>query len=285
MELVTTLIQERRLSGRAACRAVGVSRTRMYYRPAERDDREVIEAIQAVIEKEPRWGQDKVIGRLMADGRGWNPKRIRRVYRALKLHLRRRGKKRLPARVKEPLVLPETTNECWSADFMSDCLYNGRRFRTFNVIDDCAREGLDIEIDTSITSERVVRVLERIRLERGAVPKRLRLDNGPEMISEAVKIWAETHGVQLQFIQPGRPMQNGLIERFNRSYREEVLDAYLFESLDDVRECTRDWLWRYNNRRTHDSLGGKTPAEYARFARARESGEKTGESRPQNPLL
>ena len=168
---------------------------------------------------------------------------------------------------------------------MSDSLYNGRRFRTFNVIDDCAHEGLDIEIDTSITSERVVRVLERIRIERGAVPKRLRLDNGPEMISEAVKAWADVHGVQLQFIQPGRPMQNGLIERFNRSYREEVLDAYLFESLDDVRECTRDWLWRYNNRRTHDSLGGKTPAEYARFARARESGEKKGESRSQNPLL
>ena len=98
-----TLIEERRLSGRAACRAVGVSRTRMYYRPAERDDREVIEAIQAEIEKEPRWGQDKVIGRLVADRRGWNAKRIRRVYRALKLHLRRRGKKRLPARVKEPL--------------------------------------------------------------------------------------------------------------------------------------------------------------------------------------
>lgn len=285
MELVTTLVQERRLSGRAACRAVGVSRTRMYYRRAERDDREVIEAILAEIEKEPRWGQDKVIGRLVADGRGWNPKRIRRVYRALKLHLRRRGKKRLPARVKEPLVLPELPNECWSADFMSDCLYNGRRLRTFNVIDDCAREGLDIEVDTSITGERVVRVLERIVLARGTAPKRLRLDNGPEMISEAVKNWADRHGVRLQFIQPGRPMQNGLIERFNRSYRDEILDAYLFETLEDVRDCTRDWLWRYNNRRTHDSLDGKTPAEYDRFALLRESGRKQGESRPQTSLL
>lgn len=285
MELVTTLIQERRLSGRAACRAVGVSRTRMYYRAAERDDREVIEAIQAVIEQEPRWGQDKVIGRLVADGRGWNPKRIRRVYRALKLHLRRRGKKRLPARVKEPLVLPATPNECWSVDFMSDCLYSGRRFRTFNVIDDCAREGLDIEVDTSITGERVARALERIRLARGTAPKRIRLDNGPEMISATLKDWADSHGVRLQFTQPGRPMQNGFIERFNRSYREEVLDAYLFETLEDVRECTRDWLWRYNHRRTHDSLGGKTPAEYARFALARESGRKEGQSRPQTSLL
>lgn len=153
------------------------------------------------------------------------------------------------------------------------------------MIDDCAREGLDIEIDPSITAERVVRVLERIRDARGTAPKRLRLDNGPEMISEALKEWADSHGVRLQFIRPGRPMQNGLIERFNRSYRDEDLDAYLFESLEDVRECTRDWLWRYNNRRTHDSLDGKTPAEYARFALARESGRKLGQSRTQTSLL
>lgn len=285
MELTKTLIEEQRLSARKACRAVGVSRTRLYYRPVERDDGELIAAILVLIEEEPAWGQDKVIGRLVADGRGWNPKRIRRVYRALKLHLRRRGKRRLPARVKEPLALPATLNECWSADFMSDCLYNGRRFRTFNVIDDFAREGLEIEIDTSITSERVVRVLERIRLERGSAPKRLRLDNGPEMISEALQAWADKHGVRLQFIQPARPMQNGFIERFNRSFRNEVLDAYVFETLEDVRERTRDWLWRYNNRRTHDSLDGKTPTEYARSALPRGTGEKPGESRTQTSLL
>jgi putative transposase len=285
MELVKTLIDERRLSGRRACRAVGVSRTRLYYQPAERDDSELIAAILVLIEEEPGWGQDKVIGRLVADGRGWNPKRIRRVYRALKLHLRRRGKRRLPARVKEPLALPVTLNECWSADFMSDALYSGRRFRTFNVIDDFAREGLDIEIDTSITGERVVRVLERIRLERGCAPKRLRLDNGPEMISDALQAWADEQGVRLQFIQPGRPMQNGFIERFNRSFRNEVLDAYLFETLQDVRAITRDWLWRYNHRRTHDSLDRKTPAEYARSAAWRGTGEKPGESGTQTSLL
>lgn len=285
MELVKTLIEERRLSGRRACRAVGVSRTRLYYRAVERDDGELIAAILVLIEEEPAWGQDKVIGRLVADGRGWNPKRIRRVYRALKLHLRRRGKRRLPARVKEPLALPGTLNECWSADFMSDALYSGRRFRTFNVIDDFAREGLDIEIDTSITGERVVRVLERIRLERGAAPKRLRLDNGPEMISEALQEWADKHAVRLQFIQPGRPMQNGFIERFNRSFRNEVLDAYLFEALEDVRALTRSWLWRYNNRRTHDSLDGKTPTEHARSAQRRGTGVKPGESTPQHSLL
>lgn len=273
------------MSGRRACRAVGVSRTRLYYEPMERDDSELIAAILAEIEQEPAWGQDKVIGRLVADGRGWNPKRIRRVYRSLKLHLRRRGKRRLPARVKEPLAVPAALNECWSADFMSDCLSTGRRFRTFNVIDDCAREGLEIEIDTSITGERVVRVLEGIRLARGAAPQRLRLDNGPEMISEALQTWANKHGVRLQFIQPGRPMQNGFIERFNRSYRNEVLDAYLFDTLDDVRAITRDWLWRYNNRRTHDSLDGMTPAGYARSGKRPGTGVKEGESETQTSLL
>ena len=168
---------------------------------------------------------------------------------------------------------------------MSDALYSGRRFRTFNVIDDFAREGLEIEIDTSITGERVVQVLERIRFARGTAPKRLRLDNGPEMISEALQRWADKHGVRLQFIQPGRPMQNGFIERFNRSFRNEVLDAYLFEVLDDVRDQARDWLWRYNNRRTHDSLDGKTPIEYARSAQKRGTGEKTGESETRTSLL
>ena len=285
MELAKTLIEEKRLSARRACRALGVSRTRLYYRAAERDDSELVAAILAVIEEEPAWGQDKVIGRLVADGRGWNPKRIRRVYRSLKLHLRRRGKRRLPARVKEPLAVSTAPNECWSADFMSDCLYSGRRFRTFNVIDDFNREGLGIEIDTSLTGERVVRVLERIRLERGAVPTRLRLDNGPEMISDALKQWAGAHGVRLQFIQPGKPTQNAFIERYNRSYRNEVLDAYLFESLDEVRVMTREWLWRYNHRRTHDSLGGMTPVAFARSGARPGSGAKRGESEAQNPLL
>jgi putative transposase len=274
MELAKTLIEERRLSGRRACRTLGVSRTRLYYRPVERDDGELIAAIRALIEEEPAWGQDKIVDRLRTLGHPWNAKRIRRVYKALKLHLRRRGKRRLPARVKEPLAVPATANHCWSADFMSDALYGGRRFRTFNVIDDFNREGLEIEIDTSIPGERVVRVLEGICQVRGAAPRQLRLDNGPEMISRALENWATRHGVRLQFIQPGKPTQNAFIERFNRTLRTEVLDAYLFDTLDQVRAMTRNWLVRYNHRRPHDSLGGLTPAEFARAgARPRPSKE------------
>lgn len=285
MELAKALIEERRLSARKACRAVGISRTRLYYQPVERDDAELIAAIRALIEDEPAWGQDKIVDRLRTDGHPWNAKRIRRVYKALKLHLRRRGKKRLPTRVKEPLAVPAAANECWSADFMSDALYSGRRFRTFNVMDDFNREGLGIEIDTSIPGERVVRALDGISQQRGALPARIRLDNGPEFICTALASWASSRGVRLQFIQPGKPTQNAFIERFNRTYRTEVLDAYLFQTLDEVRGMTQDWLERYNNRRPHDALGGLTPVAYARSGARPGSSSNGRQSQPQTSLL
>ena len=152
-------------------------------------------------------------------------------------------------------------NECWSADFMSDALWCGHRFRTFNVVDDFNRELLAIEIDFNLPAARVVRTLERIAAVRG-YPLKLRLDNGPELISVKLAEWAEQHGVTLEFIKPGRPMQNGFIERFNRSYREAVLDMFVFQNLDEVREQTEKWLKEYNEERPHDALGDLTPREY-----------------------
>ena len=152
-------------------------------------------------------------------------------------------------------------NECWSADFMSDALWGDRRFRTFNVVDDFNRELLAIEVDFNLPAARVVRTLDRIAATRG-YPLKLRLDNGPEFVSVALADWAEQHGVQLEFIKPGKPMQNGFIERFNRSYREAVLDMFVFQSLDEVREQTEKWLREYNEERPHESLGNMTPRDY-----------------------
>jgi putative transposase len=128
---------------------------------------------------------------------------------------------------------------------MSDALWDGRRFRTFNVVDDCNREGLLIEIDFNLPAPRVVRELARIAADRG-YPTKLRLDNGPELISLALAAWAEEHGVNLEFIEPGKPMQNGFIERFNRTYRQAVLDMYVFQNLQEVRQQTEKWLTEYN---------------------------------------
>jgi putative transposase len=144
---------------------------------------------------------------------------------------------------------------------MSDALWCDRRFRTFNVVDDFNREVLAIEVDFNLPAERVVRTLDRIAAQRG-YPRKLRLDNGPEPISVTLADWAEQHDVTLEFIKPGKPMQNGFIERFNRSYREAVLDMYVFQSLHEVREQTEKWIKEYNEERPHESLGHLTPREY-----------------------
>ena len=154
-------------------------------------------------------------------------------------------------------------NHTWSFDFMSDALYCGRRFRVLNVIDEGTREALEIVADTSLPAARVVRELEQIASVRG-LPKRIRLDNGPEMLAQVFTDWCEDNGIELVYIQPGKPNQNAYIERFNRSYRTEVLNPYLFTSLSQVRDLSAAWLISYNEERPHDSLGRIPPAEFRR---------------------
>ena len=145
---------------------------------------------------------------------------------------------------------------------MSDSLTSGRAFRTFNILDDFNREALWIEVDTSLPAERVIRVLEMIILWRGC-PIQIRMDNGPEFISHRLENWAKQHNIQLVHIQPGKPSQNAYIERFNRTFREDVLDAYLFNSLSEVREISEQWLEEYNAIRPHEALQGLSPYQYA----------------------
>ena len=150
----------------------------------------------------------------------------------------------------------------WSVDFMSDSLSNGRAIRTLNILDEYNREALWIEVDTSLPAERVVRVLENIMLWR-ATPKQIRMDNGPELISQRLESWAKEQQIELIHIQPGKPAQNAYIERFNRTFREDVLDAYLFDDLEEVRAITECWLEEYNTIRPHEALQGLTPRQYA----------------------
>jgi len=256
------------LSIRKACQAIGLSRS-AWYRPLvdwlERD-RPIAEALGALAETKPGLGFWKLDRRLRRLGHDWNHKRVYRVYGLLKLNLRRRTKKRVPPRDPMPLLVPARPNQVWSADFMSDALYNGPRFRTFNVLDDFNREALAIEIDTSLPSRRLVRVFEQLKAERG-LPDVLRTDNGPEFLGEAFVSWCETNGILIDYIEPGKPNQNAYIERFNRSYRNEVLDTWLFRNLDEVREISWAWMLEYNEERDHDGLDGLTPAEALQQAR------------------
>jgi len=218
-------------------------------------------ALLAVVERRSRWGFWKCFDRLRLDGHPWNHKRVYRVYRALRLNLPRRTKRRVPTRLRQPLVAPTTLNGIWALDFMQDALYGGRPFRTLNILDEANREALAIEIGTSIPAARVVRVLEQLILLHGR-PEALRLDNGPELTAECFTTWCEAQGIALRYIQPGKPDQNAFIERFNRTYREEVLDAYVFESLAEVQRLTEEWLIDYNEQRPHEALRRLPPARF-----------------------
>ncbi len=160
----------------------------------------------------------------------------------------------------EVIPLP---NQVWSMDFMSDALYRGRRFRTLNVLDEGVRELLAIVIDTSIPSGRVIRTLEQL-VEMRDKPTAIRCDNGPEFCAQAFIDWCKERGIEIRYIQPGKPNQNAFIERLNKSYRDEVLNAHLFSTLDQVREVTEEWMKTYNEYRPHDALGRIPPAMYVR---------------------
>lgn len=249
------------LSARRADRTLGLSRSARHYQPRPRDDGPLIEVIESHLKENPGHGLGLLFDQALSP-KGFGKTRGWRVYVALKLNLPRRGKRRLPDRIREPLEVPMHANHTWSADFMADALWSGRRFRTFNVNDDFNRESLRIEIDTSLPSQRVIRALDELVELRGA-PRRLRLDNGPEFISAALRQWAQHRGIELIHIQPGKPTQNAYIERFNRTFRTEVLDRYVFTNLNEVRRMAEDWRHRYNHDRPHRSLGGLSPIHYA----------------------
>jgi len=241
---------------------VQVSRCAYRYQAKRSADEPIAQELQQLADRQPRWGCGKMTDYLRNQGHAWNHKRIHRVYRAMALHLKRKPKKRLPARTAQLLVVPGQASQTWSLDFMSDALSNGRAFRTLNVIDDYNREALWIEVDTSLPAERVVRVLEQLIFWRGT-PTRIRMDNGPELISQRLESWAQDQNIELLHIQPGKPAQNAYIERFNRTYREDVLDAYLFDDLQEVRHITESWLEDYNTIRPHEALQGVSPRQFA----------------------
>ena len=271
---VTHLTATFPVSQRHACALVCLARSRWQHTPAPSDDAALVAALRDVAAAKPAYGYRQCCRVLRREGWGVNRKRVHRVYRAAKLQLRpkRRRRKRVAvARVPRPVAA--AVNAQWTIDFISDEFANGRRFRTLSVVDEMTRECLALWPDVSLPSTTVVRVLAEIAEVRGA-PERLMLDNGPEMIAKALDTWAYEQGVTLHFSRPGKPVENCFVESFHGTFREECLNAHWFLGLPDARDVIEAWRIAYNTERPHSRLGGRTPSEWAERQRKIEDNER-----------
>ena len=238
-------------------------RSAWYYKAHRRDDRAVRKRIIEIAEIRIRYGFWRIFTLLRREGWKDNHKRIYRIYKEEGLNLRSKRPRRSKTaahRVLRPTV--SNLHECWSMDFVSDQLFNGRRFRSLTVVDNFSRLCLAIHPGRSMKGTDVVSVMEQLQLEFKATPKRIQVDNGSEFISKALDKWAYENKVILDFSRPGKPTDNPLIESFNGSFRDECLNVNWFLSLLDAREKIAQWKWEYNYFRPHSSLGGMPPKDF-----------------------
>jgi putative transposase len=255
-------VQDKGVSIRRACRFFGISETCYRYQAKLSDDNALIaDWLLRITAAHRRWGFGLCFLYLRnVQELKFNHKRVYRIYRELELNLRIKPRRRLKRDKPDPLDVPRQPNQVWSIDFMHDTLENGQKIRTFNVLDDYNREGLGVDVDFSLPSERITRSLDQIIEWRGK-PQAIRCDNGSEMRSAVFQTWAQQRRIRVMFIQPGKPTQNAYVERFNRTVRHEWLDEHLFESVDHAQQTATQWLWLYNNERPNMAIGGITPKQ------------------------
>ena len=244
------------------CKLVSWSRATWYYE-SKKDDSELIKQFERLMKIVPNRGFDNYYKRSRREGKRWSRSRMLRVYREMNLVQRPKKRKRIPESLRKPLYKPSAVNEVWSMDFMSDSLSDGRSFRVLNVIDDHNRECLLAKGSISFPSARVIRHLEEL-IEYYGRPQYIRTDNGPEFRSKEYEQWCEKKKITPVYAEPGKPMQNGYIERFNRTFREDNLDAYLFTSTTQLQIISDKWVEDYNQNHPHESLGDQSPTEYGK---------------------
>ena len=280
-EAVSVLMRERDFGVTRACGLVGLSRSLYRYRSRREAFAGLRERMCEIASQKRRYGYRRVYRRLRREGWLVNRKRVYRLYREEGLSVRRRKRKRIGPVEPKPLPKPIAANVSWSMDFVSDGLADGRRLRCLNIIDDCTRECLAIEVDTSITGRRVKAVLERLAQTRG-LPQAITVDHGPEFEGQVLDAWAYETRVQLSFIRPGKPNENAYIESFNGRFRDECLNEHWFVTMKHAREVIEGWRIEYNTEREHGSLGKRTPQEYAQMIldRAEKTISSTADSKP-----
>ncbi len=250
---------------RRACSLIGISRSSFGYTPKPDTLNEVVkERLKELAEKRRRFGCPRLHVLLRREGLRINHKRTERIYyKEMKLSLRIRRRRKVASRMRVEVPRPTHRNHIWSMDFLKDALSNGRKIKVLPIIDEYTKKNFRIEVDTSITGARVVRILNEIAPVEG-LPEMIIIDNGPEFIGKALDEWAYIRGVKLFFITPGKPVENMYMESFNGKLRDECLNVHWFMSLDHARRVVEEWRMDYNTERPHSSLDNLTPEEFVR---------------------
>lgn len=279
-EAVAYALEAHHVSERRACRALGVERSLARYSFTRPKDAALRERLKSLAAERRRFGYRRLAIFLWREGFTCNIKKIRRIYREENLMVKRRKGRKKATRTRAPLPKPDSVNQVWSLDFMSDAFTDGRRFRVLGVMDQCSRECLTLAADTSMPGLRVVRELDLLVKKHGK-PKVIVSDNGPELTSRAVLIWAAQNAIDWHYIQPGKPQQNGYTESLNDKIRDECLNEHWFSCLAEARAIIEAWRRDYNHVRPHSALGYLTPME---FIAAKNSAKKSGGMPPDHSL-
>lgn len=256
------VVERHDVSERRACGLVGMPRSTWLYKSRRGNDTALRMRLRDLAMSRPRYGYKRLQVLLRREGIVVNHKKVYRLYVEEGLHVRTKRRRKLTSRQRVPLEAPVAKDDRWCMDFMSDAVFDGRRFRVLTIIDAYTRESLATEVAERFTSQAVTDVLERIIVKRRQ-PQSITVDNGSEFTSRHFDHWAFGRGIRVDFIRPGRPMENGYIESFNGKLRDECLNTNWFQCLDDARQTINAWRIDYNETRPHSSLGNRSPAQFA----------------------
>jgi putative transposase len=259
---VSHAVESLGLSQRKACLLVDISASVYHYQPKADADNILRQRMRELAALRKRFGSPRLHLMLKREGLVINHKRTERIYREEGLALRKKRSRKGAAGSRVVLPSPRRINERWSMDFVADSIVTGRRFRALAIVDDYSRECPAIEVDTSLGGRRVVGLLDRLAETRG-LPEVITMDNGPEFAGKSLDEWAYRRGVKLNFIRPGKPIENAYAESFLGRFRDECLNTNWFMNLKHARDTIEDWRTDYNEVRPHSSLKGSTPKEYA----------------------
>lgn len=257
-EVVDHFSKDFALSERRSCVLAGQNRSVQRYKSVRVKIPGLLDRLLMHAAERPRFGYKRITTMLPRDGFPVNHKRIYRMYKEENLTVRRKRRRRASQAPRAVLPTAAALNDCWSMDFLSDSLNDGRTVRVFAALDDFSRLCTSMEFDVALPAERVTRILDRA-IEKHGKPKRIRTDNGPEFTSKAFDAWAYKHGIEHHFIQPGKPQENAFAESLNSRIRDELLNQHCFSSIRHARDLGADWREDYNAIRPHTSLGDLSP--------------------------